>query len=146
MRRTLVAFFSIVIALISCFAFICTSAAEPRVGYDFDSEAAGFDAAIRKDKSSPPLCIEFQHPDDGVAYCKSDGDWERFDWWTADSALSVQSIEVSSEVVNDDTYIRILVNGSPVVQWYAEVGQNLLTENIAFIHIHRRSNIFPFRQ
>ena len=80
-------------------------------------------------RASAVACLEFPYPDLGLTYCQENG-WDDHDWWTAETAFSTKRIEVSSQVAQN-TYIRILVNGSTVAQWYAEVGPNFYEENIA---------------
>ncbi len=88
-------------------------------------------AKIPNADTRSPECIEFSYPDLGLTYCVRDGLWEHFDCGTADAALSAQSIEVTSTVANDDTYIRILVNDSTVAQWHAGVGPDVHVENLS---------------
>ena len=97
----------------------------------FATVLSGDNARILNNGTRSPECIEFTYPDLSLTYCVRDGLWEHFDCGTADAALSAQSIEITSTVANDDTYIRILVNDSTVAQWHAEVGPDVYVENLS---------------
>ena len=66
-------------------------------------------------------------------YCNGEPDlWiDHDEWeWTAERAFSAKRLEIECKVVEAGTNIRILVNGSEVASWPAEVGQVHIVEDI----------------
>ncbi len=90
------------------------------------------EATIFRTRAGETGCIEFSSTF-GLTYCNGDPDFwvDHDEWgWTADRALSAKSLEVECKVVEAGTNIRVLVNGSEVVSWYAEVGEVHRVEDI----------------
>ncbi len=93
---------------------------------------SGYEATIYRTKAGETGCIEFLSTFN-FTYCNGDPDFwvDHDEWgWTADRALSAKRLELECKVVNAGTNIRVLVNGSEVTRWYAEVGEVHHVEDI----------------
>ncbi len=93
---------------------------------------SGYEATIFRTKAGEAGCIEFLSIFN-FTYCNGDPDFwvDHDEWgWAADRGLSAKRLEVECKVVNAGTNIRVLVNGSEVARWYAEVGEVHHVEDI----------------